>query len=137
MPLVCATRALKVRRYLEQAMPASLPESSRKTLADLSPRVLSRLHTTEDLSRHVPDPDLAAWLTANPVPAPVVAAGHPLFHGTLVFVQLTFNRPNQRRSPRTRPTSRPRSATPRTPSCRSSSTPPSTVRATSRSHPRC
>jgi hypothetical protein len=41
------------------------------------------------------DTGLANWLAAHPIPAPRVGAGHPLFNGTLVFVQVTYNRPNQ------------------------------------------
>jgi len=91
----CGTRALKVAKHLSAQPSADLPESSRRTLAELPPRLLSRLHVVADPRLVVEDPQLAEWLAAHPVPAPVVAGSHPLFHGTLVFVQVTFNRTGQ------------------------------------------
>ena len=35
------------------------------------------------------------WLAANPVPSSKASVQAPLFQGTLVFVQMTFTRPNQ------------------------------------------
>jgi hypothetical protein len=91
----CGTRALKVVRYVEATLPADFPTSGRQALSEMSPRLLSRLHRVTDPQRVVADPHLAQWLAANPVPAPVVGAGHPLFRGTFVFVQVTWNRTNQ------------------------------------------
>jgi hypothetical protein len=93
MNAICVSRALKVRRHVEAGLPPDFPASSRQALEHLSPRTLARLHSSVNPLRRVDDPGLVAWLTAHPVPAPIVGAGHPLFRGTLVFVQLTFDRP--------------------------------------------
>jgi hypothetical protein len=41
------------------------------------------------------DGQLKDWLANNPIPSPKAKASGPLFHGTLVFVQLIFQQPNQ------------------------------------------
>ena len=43
----------------------------------------------------IKDPKLRKWLAANPVPVPKASVNDALFHGTLVFVRITYNRPNQ------------------------------------------
>ena len=43
----------------------------------------------------ITDPKLRKWLAENPVPMPKASVTGTLFHGTLVFVRITYNRPNQ------------------------------------------
>jgi hypothetical protein len=64
-------------------------------LEKLPAKVLSGLHAGSDLGQVTKDPKLRKWLAANPLPSAKASVQAPLFHGTLFFVQLTFNRPNQ------------------------------------------
>jgi hypothetical protein len=95
MDTMCGTRALKVLNYLGQAVPDNIPKSSVLALEKIPVGVLSALHAESDLHQVTEDPQLRNWLAANPVPSPKASVSDPLFHGTLVFVQITYNRPNQ------------------------------------------
>ena len=89
MERLCATRPLKVLNYLRRNMPTDMHSA----LGELSPRVLSTLHRGPNLHRVIQNPQLRNWLTANPVPVPKASVSDALFRGTLVFVQITYNRP--------------------------------------------
>jgi hypothetical protein len=90
MESTCATRAVKVLKYLRREVPATISRSSVDELEELPSGVLAGLHATSDWDEVTKDEQLRAWLAANPVPAPRAKASGPLFNGTLVFVQLTF-----------------------------------------------
>ena len=90
MESTCATRAVKVLKYLRREVPATIPRSSVDELEELPSGVLARLHTTSDWDEVTKDEQLRNWLAANPVPAPRAKASGPLFAGTLVFAQVTF-----------------------------------------------
>ena len=90
MESTCATRAVKVLKYLRREVPATIPRSSVDELEELPSGVLARLHTTSDWDEVTKDEQLRNWLAANPVPAPRAKASGPLFEGTLVFAQVTF-----------------------------------------------
>ena len=90
MESTCATRAVKVLKYLRREVPATIPRSSVDELEELPSGVLARLHTMSNWDEVTKDEQLRSWLAANPVPAPRAKASGPLFNGTLVFVQLTF-----------------------------------------------
>jgi len=92
---MCGTRARKVLKYLHHTIPDSIPRSSVLALKKLPAQVLSTLHAGSDLRQITEDPQLRNWLGANPVPSAKASVQGPLFRGTLVFVQVTFNRPNQ------------------------------------------
>jgi hypothetical protein len=66
-----------------------------RALEELSPEALSNLHSAVHVDRVVEDPQLRDWLTANPVPTPRASVPDPLFSGTLTFVKINYNRPNQ------------------------------------------
>jgi hypothetical protein len=95
MGTFCVTRAMKVLGYLHRTVPKSIPRSSLLALAKLPPSVLSTLHTGRDLHKVTKNAKLRNWLSHNPIPAPKARVSEPLFKGTLVFVGMTFNRPNQ------------------------------------------
>jgi hypothetical protein len=90
MESTCATRAVKVLKYLRREVPATVPRSSVDELEELPSGVLAGLRTTSNWDEVTKDEQLRNWLAANPVPAPRAKASGPLFDGTLVFVQLTF-----------------------------------------------
>ena len=89
------TRRLKVLKYLRQNTPGNIPRSSVRALEKLPAKVLSTLHAGSDLRQITEDPRLRNWLAANPVTSSKASVQAPLFQGTLVFVQMTFTRPNQ------------------------------------------
>src|SRR6266567_2789675 len=95
MNTLCVTRAIKVLKYLHRTVPENVPRSSLLALGKLPPRVLSTLHAGGDLRSVIDDPELRKWLAANPVPVPKASVPDPLFHGSLVFVRITYNRPSQ------------------------------------------
>lgn len=95
MDTLCATRAMKVLKYLDRTVPKSVPRPSLLTLGKLSPSLLSTLHAESDLHKVTKSAELMSWLSNNPIPAPKVAVTNPLFNGALVFVRITFNRPKQ------------------------------------------
>src|ERR1700737_3722911 len=93
--LVNGTRRLKVLKHLRLTIPPNIPRSSVLALEKLPAKVLSTLHAGSDLRQITDDPQLRNWLAANPVPLPKASVQDPLFRGTLFFVQMTFNQPNQ------------------------------------------
>jgi hypothetical protein len=86
----CATRAVKVLKYVRREAPAAIPRSSVDELENLPTRVLANFHSTSDWSKVTKDEQLRDWLAANPVPGSRAKASGPLFSGTLVFAQLQF-----------------------------------------------
>src|SRR5580704_19413743 len=90
MESTCATRAVKVLKYLRREVPATIPRSSVDELEELPSGVLAHLHTTSNWDEVTKDEQLRNWLAANPVRAPRARASGPLFEGTLVFAQITF-----------------------------------------------
>jgi hypothetical protein len=90
MESTCATRAVKVLKYLRREAPATIPRASLDALEELPSSVLAGLGATSDFAEVTKDEQLRDWLAANPVPGPRSKASGPLFEGTLVFVQLTF-----------------------------------------------
>ncbi len=90
MPTSCSTRALKVLKYLERTVPPTMSRTSLHALGQLSVSTLASLHTTSDWNAVTEDAQLKQWLASHPIPAPAASVTEPLFHGTLVFVQLIF-----------------------------------------------
>jgi Tachylectin len=90
MESTCATRAVKVLKYLRREVPATISRSSVDELEELPSGVLARLHATSNWDEVTKDEQLRDWLAANPVPAPRAEVSGPLFDGTLVFVQVLF-----------------------------------------------
>ena len=92
MPALCVTRAIKNARHLQATAPMILPKDEPADgFGSRVPReLLARLHTPvppKDLDRV---PGLAAALARAPAPRPRASAAEPLFHGTLVFVEVNF-----------------------------------------------
>jgi hypothetical protein len=92
---LCATRAVKVLKYLHRTVPQSVPRSSLHALEKLPSSLLVGLHSVSDWDTVTEDVQLKNWLANNPIPFPKAKVSAPLFHGTLVFVQLIFQEPNQ------------------------------------------
>lgn len=90
MEATCATRAVKVLKYLRREIPATISRSSVDELEELPSGVLAGLHTTSNWDEVTQDEQLREWLAANPVSAPRATVSGPLFDGTLVFVQVMF-----------------------------------------------
>ena len=86
----CATRAVKVLKYVRREAPATIPRPSVDELENLPTRVLANFHSTSDWSKVTKDEQLRDWLAANPVPVSRAKASGPLFSGTLVLAQLQF-----------------------------------------------
>jgi hypothetical protein len=95
MEPLCGTRAMKVLKYLDRVVPATVSRSSLQELEKLPSSVLARIHTTSDWGEVTEDAQLRNWLAKNPIPSPKASVSGPLFHGTLVFVQLIFQQPSQ------------------------------------------
>src|SRR5262245_55745149 len=93
MQALCATRAVKVMKYLRRMVPESVPHSSLDALEKLPPSVLADLHAASDWHRITEDAQLKSWLANNPLPSANARALGPLFHGTLVFAQISFAAP--------------------------------------------
>jgi len=91
---ICATRAVKNIKYLENLLPAN-EINMRKGLTDLSPEVLLRIHTLDKPQEVLRNNELANFLEKNRIPLPKATISHHLFNGSLVFVQLVFNRAGQ------------------------------------------
>ena len=90
MESLCATRAVKSLKYLRRNVPLTVPRSSLHALEELPPSVLASIHTTSHWDEVTKDEGLRNWLAGNPVPSSDATVSGPLFHGTLVFVQLIF-----------------------------------------------
>src|ERR1035438_2383889 len=95
MQTLCATRAVKVLKYLKRTLPQTIASSSLEELENLPSSQLAGLHTVSDWDAVTKDLQLKNWLAGNPIPSPKAKASAPLFQGTLVFVQLIFEEPNQ------------------------------------------
>src|SRR4051794_18487063 len=85
------TRAIKALKHLQDRAPTTIPRSSLSTLERLPSSVLADLHATSDWNSVTGDARLKSWLADNPVPVPTTRTKGPLFHGTLVFVRVTFH----------------------------------------------
>jgi hypothetical protein len=92
---MCSTRAVKVLKYLNRMVPQTIPRSSLDALEKLPSAVLAGLHTNSDWDKVTNDAQLRNWLATNLIPSAKARVSHPLFHGTLVFVQLIFQEPGQ------------------------------------------
>jgi hypothetical protein len=93
MEPLCATRAVKVLKYLHRVVPKTVPRSSLHALEKLPSGVLAGLHTNSDWDKVTNDAQLKNWLADNPIPSPEARVSGPLFHGTLVFAQVSFAAP--------------------------------------------
>jgi hypothetical protein len=98
MQSLCDTRAVKILKYLRRKVPQTIPAASLNALEELPSSLLAGLHVTSDWDTVTRDAQLKSWLAHNPIPSPQAKASGPLFHGTLVFVQLIFHEPHQRPS---------------------------------------
>ena len=87
----CATRAVKVLKYLHQNVPVTVPRSSLNALEELSSSALANIQATSNWDELTKDDQLRDWLAANPIPSPRATVSGPLFNGTLVLVQLVFH----------------------------------------------
>jgi hypothetical protein len=92
---ICLTRAIKNLNYIERSVPPTITKEDLKELTKLSPDILVKLHTISKPHEVIKNAKLANFLESNKIPLPEAAVSQPLFSGTLVFVQLTFNRPSQ------------------------------------------
>ncbi len=92
MPHLCATRAIKNARHLQMTAPHILPRDEPPGgFASRVPReLLARLHAPPDPKDLARVTGLAEALRRTPVPRRTAKASAPLFHGTLVFAQVTF-----------------------------------------------
>ena len=95
MEPLCATRAVKVLKHLHHTVPQTVPRSSLHALEELPSSLLAGLHAVSDWDTVTRDVQFKNWLANNPIPVPEAKVSSPLFHGTLVFVQLIFQKPNQ------------------------------------------
>ncbi len=95
METLCATRALKVIKYLRRTVPKNIRRSSVKALEKLPPHILANLHAVTDMKTVTKSAKLQDWLATNPIPVARASVPDPLFNGTLVFVRLTLNRQGQ------------------------------------------
>jgi hypothetical protein len=94
MDSFCATRAVKVLKHLQSTVPSTVSPSSLDALEELPSNLLTGLHASSNWDAVTDDAQLKDWLANNPIPSPSAKASAPLFHGTLVFVQLIFQKPN-------------------------------------------
>jgi hypothetical protein len=90
---LCATRAVKVLKYLHRTIPKTVPRSSLHALEELPSSLLAGLHTASDWDRVTEDAQLKSWLANNPIPSPKAKVSGALFNGTLVFAQVSFASP--------------------------------------------
>jgi len=95
MSTLCVTRAMKVLKHLHRNLPNSIPRSSLLEIEKLPASELSTLHAVSDLHKVTQSAELRDWLSHNPIPVPKATVSDPLFNGTLFFVRVTLNRPNQ------------------------------------------
>ncbi len=91
----CATRAVKVLKYLHRMVPSSVPRSSLHALEKLPSSLLAGLNTASDWDKVTEDAQLKSWLANNPIPSPNAKVSGPLLDGTLVFAQVSFAAPDQ------------------------------------------
>ena len=91
---ICVTRAIKNLEYIERSVPTTITKEDLEELYKLSPEILVKLHTISKPHEVIKNVKLANFLENNKIPLPDTAVSQPLFNGTLVFVQVTFNRPS-------------------------------------------
>jgi hypothetical protein len=90
---ICMTRAIKNIKYIQRAAPQVFNRETLQEIFRLPPETLSSLQTIRpQLVRHT---KLADFLQHNRIPMAKSTVSGPLFSGTLVFVQITFNRTGQ------------------------------------------
>ena len=82
---LCATRAVKVLKYLNRTVPQTVSRSSLDALEELPDNLLASLHAPTDWEKVTKDGQLKNWLADNPIPSAKAKVAGPLFHGTLVF----------------------------------------------------
>jgi Repeat of unknown function (DUF346) len=90
---LCATRAVKVLKYLHRTVPQTISRSSLHALEKLPSGLLAGLHTVSDWDKVTEDAQLKSWLANNAIPSPQTNVSGPLFHGNLVFAQVSFAAP--------------------------------------------
>ena len=93
MDPLCATRAVKVLKYLHRTVPKTVARSSLDALEKQPASLLAGLHTESDWNNVTEDPQLKSWLANNPIPSAKAEVSGPLFRGTLVFAQVSFAAP--------------------------------------------
>lgn len=93
MENLCVTRALKVLKHLQRAVPAGIPPHSLQGIASLPVKTLAKLHAVKDMHAVTNDPALVAFLSNIPIPVARASVPDALFRGTVFFVRVTFNRP--------------------------------------------
>jgi len=94
MDAICMTRGIKNIEYIRRRVPRPLSEKSLKELLSLPPETLFHLHRI-DPRTVIKSKELLNFFSKNKLPIPIMPVSHPLFNGTLVFVQITFNRAGQ------------------------------------------
>jgi hypothetical protein len=88
MSTMCGTRSVKIAKHLHAVAPSGITASSIDAFA------VGRAGSGSAVDLPTPEDDtLRAWLEHNPIPAGTPAVAAPLFHGTLVFVRMTFHEP--------------------------------------------
>ncbi len=92
---LCMTRAIKNIKYIQRLLPDTLKKKFLTEISKLPPKTLFNLQTLSNLQEVIRDKELANFLEKNRIPMPRASISSPLFNGTLVFVQITFNRRNQ------------------------------------------
>lgn len=90
---MCATRVVKVMKYLYRTVPETVPRSSLHALGTLPSSLLAGLHTASDYAKVTDDAQLKSWLANNLLPSARASVSQPLFNGTLVFAQVSFAAP--------------------------------------------
>jgi hypothetical protein len=85
--------SVKVLKYLHRMVPRTVPRSSLHALEKLPSSLLAGLHTASDCDKVTEDAQLKSWLANNQIPSPKAKVSGPLFHGTLVFAQVSFAAP--------------------------------------------
>ena len=95
MQTLCATRAVKVLKYLDRVVPQTVPRSSLRALEELPSSLLARLHAVSDWDTVTHDAQLKNWLANNAIPHAKKEVSSPLFQGTVVIVQVIFEEPNK------------------------------------------
>ena len=92
---ICLTRGIKNINYVRQSVPRYFKKKSLKEILNLSPTTLSNLQRISKPHEVIQNTELANFLEKNRIPIPAATVSTPLFNGTLVFVQIIFNRPSQ------------------------------------------
>src|SRR5215472_14413740 len=91
---ICTTRAHKNAAHVKRIASHLIKDPARGVNSIIPAKILAKLHTITKPSEVIQNKDLAMLLEKNKLPS--VKATFPwdsLFHGTLYFVQITFNTP--------------------------------------------